>query len=154
MNIFDEKLINYMTENHIQGEHLIFKDSCHSVEEAAIAANAAPHDFVKNICILDEHDRLIVAIVKGEDKTDLSKIKTLLDVKKLRTATADEILKHSGYICGGVPSFGYKATFFVDAKVMDKAIVYTGGGSQNSLVRIAPHTLVDANGGQVADIRK
>jgi prolyl-tRNA editing enzyme YbaK/EbsC (Cys-tRNA(Pro) deacylase) len=154
MNVFDEKLIAYMAENHIQAEHLIFKESCHSVEEAAIAANATPHDFVKNICMLDDQDHLIVAIVKGEDKTDLSKIKTILGVKKLRTATADEILKHSGYICGGVPSFGYKATFFIDTKVMDNAIVYTGGGSQNSLVRISPHDLLNANGGQVTDIRK
>lgn len=143
-----------MAENNVEAEHLIFKESCHSVEEAAMAANATAQDIVKNICIIDEQGQLIVAIVKGEDKTDLSKIKSLLGVKKLRTATADEILEHSGYICGGVPSFGYKATFLIDTRVMENTIVYTGGGSQNSLVRISPKVLLDANGGQVVNIRK
>jgi prolyl-tRNA editing enzyme YbaK/EbsC (Cys-tRNA(Pro) deacylase) len=109
---------------------------------------------VKNICIIDEFGELIVAIVKGEDKIDLSKIKSLLGAKKLRIATAEEILQLSGYICGGVPSFGYKAIFLIDSKVIENSIVYTGGGSPNSLVRISPATLLRANNGQVVDIRK
>ncbi|MDF2547012.1 MAG: hypothetical protein K0R93_1910 [Anaerosolibacter sp.] len=154
MNSFDEKLIAYISENSVNAEHLVFMESCHSVAEAAHAANAAPQDIVKNICILDEQGQLIVAIIKGEDKMDLSKIKNLLGVKKLRTATADEILQHSGYICGGIPSFGYEAIFLIDTKVMENTIVYSGGGSQNSLVRMSPKALLDANNGQVVDIRK
>ncbi|KXG77096.1 aminoacyl-tRNA deacylase [Thermotalea metallivorans] len=154
MGNFEEKLIQYMCHHHIAAKHLTFQESCHSVEEAARAANALPEDLVKNICLIDEHDNLIVAIVKGEDKVDPAKISKLLNIKKPRTAKPEEILEKTGYICGGVPSFGYAAVYLIDAMVMEKDIVYSGGGSQNSLVKISPQELLRANGGKVADIRK
>ncbi|RKD34685.1 aminoacyl-tRNA deacylase [Thermohalobacter berrensis] len=154
MTNFEEKLINYITDNCIEAQHLTFQESCHSVEEAARAVKASPEDLVKNICFIDEQNNLIVAIVKGEDKVDTSKIRKLLNIKKVRPAKPDEILQKTGYICGGVPSFGYEAIYLVDSKVMDKDIVYSGGGSQNALVRISPQELLKANDGQVVDINK
>ncbi len=40
MDSFEAKLKNYMSENGIKGEHISFQQSCHSVAEAAAAANA------------------------------------------------------------------------------------------------------------------
>lgn len=71
-----------------------------------------------------------------------------------RTATENEILEKTGYPCGGVPSFGYKATFIIDPKVMEKEFVYTGGGSEYSLVRITSRELKEINNGLVFRVRK
>jgi prolyl-tRNA editing enzyme YbaK/EbsC (Cys-tRNA(Pro) deacylase) len=95
-----------------------------------------------------------VAIVKGEDRASTSNVGKILGIERPRTATPKEILEMTGYPCGGTPSFGYNATFLIDERVMEKEVVYTGGGSENSLVKIATKELQKANNGKIAKIRK
>jgi prolyl-tRNA editing enzyme YbaK/EbsC (Cys-tRNA(Pro) deacylase) len=154
MKAYEEKIKKYIEQENIPAEHLSFKSSCHSVEEAARTVNASPEDFVKNICLMDAEQNLIVAIVKGEDRVSTKKVGRALGIERPKTANPQEILEKTGYICGGVPSFGYPATFLIDLKVMDKEVVYSGGGSQNSLIKISPAELQKANQGQIIRIRK
>ena len=154
MNEFEEKMKEYMIANGIKGEHLTFEEPCHSVEAAARAANATPEDLVKNICLVDSDGRLIIAIVKGEDRVSTKRIGKAPGVNSPRIATPDEILAKSGYPVGGVPSFGYEGLFIIDPKVMEKELVYTGGGSTYSLIKISTKELQRANNGLIARIRK
>jgi len=154
MNEYEEKLKAFMQANGISGDHLSFAQSCHSVEEAAKAANADRRDFVKNICMVDSQGNLLVAIVKGEDRASTSRIGKTLRIERPRIATPEEILEKAGYPCGGVPSFGYKAIFLIDPKVMEKEIIYSSGGSESSLLRISPKDLQKANNGRIMRIRK
>ena len=154
MNEYEEKLKNFIKANNLQAEHLSFTQSCHSVEDAAKAANAKPEEFVKNICMIDSEGNLIVAIVKGEDRASTSRVAKALDIERPRIAGPEEILEKTDYPCGGTPSFGYGAKFLIDPKVMERDIVYSGGGSQNSIVRISTKELQKANNGVVARVRK
>jgi Cys-tRNA(Pro)/Cys-tRNA(Cys) deacylase len=154
MKQYEEKLIQYIKEKGIPAEHLSFTQSCHSVEEAAQAVNASPNDLVKNICLLGPADELVIAIVKGEDKVSTSRVAKAVNVQPMRIATPEEILIKTGFPCGGVPSFGYEATFLIDPRVMEKDVVYSGGGSEFSLTRISVQHLKAANQGEVVRIRK
>lgn len=107
MTNYDEKLKTHMRENNILGEHLVFNESTRSVAEAAKAAGVTPQDFVKNICMIASDGSLIVGIVKGEDRVSTSRVAKLLGVAEVRIATPEEILKKTGYPCGGTPSYGY-----------------------------------------------
>lgn len=152
---YEERLKAFIREHRIKAEHLHFEQSCHSVEEAARAANAdAADDFVKNICMIDAQGALIVAIVKGEDRASTDRVAKALGIERPRTATPEEILEKTGYPCGGTPSFGYPTTFLIDPRVMEKEMVYSGGGSENALVKIAPTELQRANDGQIVRVRK
>ena len=154
MNEYEEKLKAHMRRDNVGGEHLSFGKSCHTVKEAARAANADIEDFVKNICMIDAQGSFIVAIVKGEDRVSTSRIGEALNIDRPRVATPGEILEKTGYPCGGVPSFGYKATFLIDPKVMMRDAVYTSGGSENSLVKISSVELQRANNGRIVRIRR
>jgi len=154
LNEYDKKLFDYIVQNGIEAQHLVFEKSCHSVKEAAEAVNASPEDLVKNICLIDDAGNLIVTIVKGEHRVSTTRVGQVLDIAPPRTAKVEEILEKTGYPCGGVPSFSYEAMYLVDTKVMEKEYIYTGGGSEYSLVRISPAELVKANGAQVVRIRK
>lgn len=154
MDKFENVLIDFITNNNIKAEHLRFEQSCHSVQEAAKAVGTAPENFVKNICMIDNNGNLIVAIVKGEDRASTSRVAKALNIERPRAATAQEILERTGYPCGGVPSFGYKALFFIDTRVMEKDVVYTGGGSPNSLVKISTSGLQNANNARIVRVRK
>lgn len=154
MNIYEDKLKKYISENNIDAEHLSFNQSCHTVEDAARAANANIDEFVKNICLIDSKGNLIVGIVKGEDRVSTTKAGEVLGIERPRTSTIEEILKKTGYPVGGTPSFGYNAIFLIDQRVMDKDTIYTGGGSENSLTKISSIELQMANNGRVVSIRK
>jgi len=153
-NPFEEKLKSFMEAKGIQGKHCVFSQSCHSVAEAAAAVGGNCEDIVKNVCLVDDTARFIVAIVKGEDRASTSRVAQALGARKVRTASPAEVLEKTGYPAGGTPSFGYEAIFLIDLKVMEKEKVYTGGGSENSLVLIAPRELHRANQGQIVRIRK
>ena len=154
MNTYEQRLCAYLEEQHIQAEHLSFDQPCHSVAEAAAAVKASPDELVKNICLLDGDSQLITAIVKGEDRVSISRIANALQREGLRLATPEEILEKTGYPCGGTPSFGYQALFLIDPKVMQREVVYSGGGSETSLVKIRTAELVRANEGTIVRIRK
>jgi Cys-tRNA(Pro)/Cys-tRNA(Cys) deacylase len=151
---YEEKLKTYMRDNGLYAEHLSFQQSCHSVAEAAEAVHASAEDFVKNICMIAPNNSLVVCIVKGEDRVSRTKVGQTIASDPPRIATAEEILARTGYPCGGTPSFGYEATFLVDQRCLEREIVYTGGGSQTSLVRIRSDTLLTANKGHIVDIKK
>ena len=154
MEQFEEKIKEYIKKHNLAAEHLSFTVSCHSVEEAAQAVKASRDDFVKNICMIDSQGSLIVAIVKGEDRASTERVAKALNIERPRLANPDEILEKSGFPCGGTPSFGFNATFLVDERVMEKDVVFTGGGSQQSLVKIPTKELIKANNGKIARIRK
>ncbi len=154
MKEYEQKLKQYIKDNNIKCEYLEFDQSCHSVLEAADAAGVEPDDCVKNICLIDSEGNLIVAIVKGDDRVSTSRVGKALNIGRPRIATPDEILEKTGYPCGGTPSFGYTALFIVDPVIMEKEIVLSGGGSEYSLVKIAPSELQRANKGKVLKIRK
>jgi prolyl-tRNA editing enzyme YbaK/EbsC (Cys-tRNA(Pro) deacylase) len=151
---YEKKLQGFLQEHNVPAEHLSFNQSCHSVAEAARAAGAAPEDLVKNVCLIDGEGHLIVAIVKGEDRVSTKRVGQALGIDPPRTATPEEILEKTGYPCGGVPSFGFTARFLIDPKVLEKEFVFTGGGSERSLVRLAPQQLPVLNQGLVVRIRK
>lgn len=151
---YEEKLKKYLQEKGINAEHYVFKDTCHSVEEAAAVTNSSPKDFIKSICMVDNKGGLIVAIVGGEDRASTSRVAKALDMETPRIATPEEILELTGYLCGGVPAFGYQAVFLIDPKVMEREYIYTGGGSPYSLTKISVKTMQEINNGRVMRIRK
>jgi prolyl-tRNA editing enzyme YbaK/EbsC (Cys-tRNA(Pro) deacylase) len=154
MDHYEKKLQKFIKDNNIQCEYLRFNQSCYSVLEAARAANVNPDDCVKNICLIDAEDNLIVAIVKGNDRVSTSRVGKALHIDRPHTATHDEILQKTGYPCGGTPSFGYQAEFLIDLAVMEKDNIITGGGSEYSLIKIPPRELQKNNNGKVLKIRK
>ena len=154
MNHYEKKLKEYLRKNNIKAEHLFLKETCHTVKDAAKAAKAKPEDFVKSICLLDSQNNLLVAVVSGTDRVSLTRIAKNLNIELPKVAKPKEILEISGYPCGGIPPFGFAARFLIDQEVMKKEIIYAGGGSDKSLIKVSPKEIKKANGGQIMCIRQ
>jgi len=148
-----EKLDGFIRENHVECQHIRFGKPCRSVGEAAAAANAGEDDFVKNVCMTGSSGELIVAIVKGEDRASRTRVGKALGVQRPEMASPEAMLEKSGYPAGGIPSFGYSAKFLMDERVMEREFVYSGGGSEDALVKISPRELLKWNKAIVARIR-
>jgi prolyl-tRNA editing enzyme YbaK/EbsC (Cys-tRNA(Pro) deacylase) len=153
-NELHDRLRAFIADHHIDCEHLIFAQSTHSVAEAAQAAGVTPEDFVKSVCMVTKDGRIVVAIVKGEDRADRGAVQRRLGLSKLSIASPEVMLEKTGYPAGGTPPFGFDATFLMDERVFEKQIVYAGGGSDCALIRIAPQEMQRANNARIAIIRK
>lgn len=154
MGEYEEKLRKFLQENKIKGEHLHFENSVHTVEDACREANARPDDFVKTICMVTGSGKVIGALVLGSCRASTERVAKALNIERPRVATPEQILEKTGYLVGGTPPFGYDATFVIDQKVMEKDVVYAGGGSPNGLVRISPKEVQRVNQGIIARVRK
>lgn len=153
-NKYEEKLKQFIQENEVESEHLVFSKPCRTVEEAAKAVGTEASDFIKSIVFSDGTDVPIVFIVCGDDRLDNRKVTELAGVKKIRMAKPDEILELTGYPLGGVPPFGFPGSFFVDGRVLDRESVFAGGGSENSLVKVPVGEIMQATGAEVVDVRE
>lgn len=152
---YEAKLKDAISRLEIQAEHRHFPQSCHSVADAAAAVGAPVDDFVKNVGLSDSSGALVICIVKGEDKADLEAAARIAGTGKLKRATPELMLDKTGYPVGGTPSFGYdqSVTVLVDERVMERPFVWTGGGSPQALVKVAPSELLKANGGRICRVR-
>ncbi len=151
---YEEKLEKWMVQNNVKADHIHFENSVHTVEDACKEANAQPDDFVKTICMITVDEKVIGAIVLGSDRASTERVGKVLNIERPSVATPEEALEKTGYIVGGTPPFGYEATFLIDKKVMEKDIVYAGGGTPNALIRISTRELHKTNVAEVVRISK
>ena len=151
---YEQKLRRFLSNNAVDYQYLQFSTSCHSVHDAAQSVNASISDCIKNICMIDSNDEVIVAIVKGEHRASTSRVAQALDISRPRIAQPDEILEKTGYPCGGVPAFGFSAIFLIDPKVMENSKVYTSGGLDTTLIKISPKDIQRLNHGKIVRVRK
>lgn len=137
----------------MDAEHRVFDASCHSVEDAAMAWGAPVERFVKSIGMMDG-EKLIVAVVKGEDRASREHVTQALGLSRApRLAKPWELLALTGYPAGGTPPLGYPARFVFDERVLDEERVIGGGGSPRALLALDPRAIVKATGAEVGRIR-
>ena len=152
MSSYEEKLKKYLEERNSTAEHLVFPQSCHSVAEAAIAAKAAPEDFIKSIVFM-AGQKGIIAIVRGVHKADPKKVSQYVG-EEVRIATPSEVLEVTGYPVGGVPPIGYSAKVLIDPEVMKQEAVIGGGGSDRALLKIMTKEIQKLSNGEIVDVKK
>ncbi|MBO8157210.1 MAG: hypothetical protein H0Z32_12180 [Bacillaceae bacterium] len=154
MNPYEAKVKEYLDKNVMDAEHLVFEKSCHTVQEAAEAVGSSEDHIVKNVCMIGENQEFIVAIVEGNNRVSTKRVAKALNIERPRMADQEEVLARAGFPAGGVPSFGFDAIFLMDPKVTEMDWVYTGGGSDRSLVKIKVEDLLSLNHATVARVRK
>ena len=76
-DVFHQKLLEWIAWHGIMCEHLVFERSTHSVAEAAATAGVTAQDFIKSICWLTVEQRVVVSIVRGDDRVNRSAVQAL-----------------------------------------------------------------------------
>ncbi len=125
-----------MKKLDFKGEILDIGTNAKTVEEASSAIKVKLKYIVKSILLMAD-DRPFIFVLSGEDRLDLEKVKNLLNVKKIRFASNDEVLKYTGYLPGTIPPICHKISIpiIVDKKVLRYEFVYGGGGSFRYLLK-------------------
>jgi prolyl-tRNA editing enzyme YbaK/EbsC (Cys-tRNA(Pro) deacylase) len=127
-----------------------------STAEAAARAVGAPQgSIVKSLIFLADGAPLL-ALVSGEQRADVKRMRSLLGLSKrrLRIAQPAEVLQHTGFEVGGVPPVGHSPPLrtLIDRTLSQFDTVWAAAGNAHAVFPIAYEQLVSMTQGEVMDL--
>ncbi|MHA2294327.1 MAG: aminoacyl-tRNA deacylase [Candidatus Hodarchaeales archaeon] len=132
----ETRLKEYVEAQNIKAEHLVYKESLHTVADAIRVSGIGIELIAKTIVMIGQKGDTIAAFVLGNTRASTKRVGRLLNQKPPKVATAEEALQITGYPIGGTPFIGYPAIRLVDKKILEIEAVYSGGGSDRSLLKL------------------
>lgn len=148
-------LAEYLSENQIKSEILHLDVPTPTVQTAAEAVGAQVDQIVKTLLFFI-NDVPVVAIACGIEPVDRRPIAALYEVgkKRVKLATAGQVLDITGYPAGAVPPFGHRhpSRTLLDPRVLEHESVYAGGGEENALVNLSPQSILSETQAEVVDL--
>jgi prolyl-tRNA editing enzyme YbaK/EbsC (Cys-tRNA(Pro) deacylase) len=103
--------------------------------------------------------RPVLIIASGDQRVDEKKLATLFNVsrKRVKVAKPEECIEIYGYAPGGVPPFAHRTNalpIYIDDSLQRYDLIYAAGGASNAIFPIRLDQLVEATGGQFADVKR
>lgn len=141
----EEKLKKFIKDNSINAEHIRYEKSLHTVQELLEVTGLDLELITKTMIFKGEKGKTVAAMVPAKFRVSTTRLGGVLGSEPPEMANPNEAYKRTGYPCGGMPCFGYDAILIIDPKVLEKEYVYTGGGSEFSIVKISSAELRKLN---------
>ena len=151
-----EALAAYLASRQVDAALVRSEQDMPTVERAAAALGTPPAAIVKSIVFEHKQDstRVCLAIVPGDARVSRSKVAGALGVRQLKLASADTVIRATGYNPGGVPPVGHltPVPVVLDSRVLTLDVVFGGGGDERHMLRISPRDIQRLTGAVVADV--
>ena len=144
---------NHLQTVEVPHEIFLLSSPTKTAERTAALLGLRLSEVVKSVIFMAE-DRPILVLVPGDRRVSYKKVKDALSINKLKLATSQEVIDHTGYTLGATPPFAHRTDIdtLVDGVIAGKEVVYTGGGELNAMLKIRSQDLIRAAGAKVADV--
>ena len=156
MILGSDDLAQYISNCGIQAELVRLAVETPTVTAAAEAVGVSPEQICKSLLFISEELPVLV-IASGNAPVSYKLLAQTLNVsrRKLKIAGPDEVLQFAGFRVGTVPPFGHPnpLSTFVDSGVLEQQILYAGGGSIDTLLKIESTELLRVTKGVSADLQ-
>ena len=150
-----QNLQAFLEAHHIEAEIVSPGGPTPTVPAAAKALGVDEAQIVKTVIFLVD-DRPFAVYACGTRHVDPRKLAQRLNVsrKKVRLADAEQVLALTGYAVGTVPPVGLKTSMpgFIDPAVLEHEVIYAGGGSINTLLKMRSAELQRVTGAEVLSL--
>ncbi|MEM1804916.1 MAG: YbaK/EbsC family protein [Nanopusillaceae archaeon] len=146
-----ETLEIYLKNKKIFHEFLEFQDVSKSKNiDNTIDINKV----VKTIVFVSDKNEPVIVVLRSIYKVNQKKLAKILNVKDIRLATPEEVIKYTGYKVGGVAPFDINFKIYIDKELLNEDIVYTGGGDERHLLKIRVEDIIKNSNCEIIDIPK
>ena len=149
------ELGRFMQAQGVRGQILHLDVPTPTVEAAAQAVSARPEQIIKSILFM-VYAQPVLAIACGLSTIGRRPIADLFGVgkKRVRLATAQQVLEISGFEVGAMPPFGHRQPLrtLIDRRVLEVPEAYAGGGAENALVRLNPQEIQRVTGAEILNL--
>jgi len=152
--ILDENKVKY---THLTHEHV------HTSEDAAKIRGTTLSEAAKAIILKVEKKEndtksyeFIQAIIGGDQRIDLKKLRNHLNSKNIALASPDEVLEKTGCTIGSVPPFGilFNITVYIDESLLKKEHIVFSAGTHTDSITMKPEDYVKIIGPKILDLKK
>jgi len=100
-----KKIIEFLGRNKLKYKLIVHK-AIYTSEEGARARGLELRSGVKSLIFKFGKDKFRLLLVRGDRKADLKKLREIFNVKNIRLASPEEVLRISGCEIGSVHPFG------------------------------------------------
>ena len=123
-----------------------------TVADAAETLGVTPGQIAKTLTVRAGGETFLV-VARGDARLDNQKCKAQFQARP-RMLDAEETLKLTGHIVGGVCPFGLanEVPVYLDLSLRDFDLVYPAGGSLTTSVEVAPQRLFELVGERWVDL--
>jgi prolyl-tRNA editing enzyme YbaK/EbsC (Cys-tRNA(Pro) deacylase) len=130
---------------------LVMPSTTRTVDDAARALGVSRDVIVKTL-VVTCRDAILAVIIPGGRRLDVSKLRGI--ARDCRLARPDEVEVLTGYPVGGVPPIALPegVKVILDRSLLDRDVVYGGGGDVNLLLEFQPRVLVELGLAMVLDV--
>jgi Cys-tRNA(Pro)/Cys-tRNA(Cys) deacylase len=148
-----DDLRRFLRDRGIDGQLLPVAEG-HTSGKAADSLDVPVGEVAKTVVFVDQDGSPVLAIVRGAVKVRQNEFARKVGAKKLRLATAEEVLRFTGFPAGGVSPVGNlcRERVFMDGALMELKEVYAGGGSDDCVLKIRPADILRGSGAQVMEM--
>ena len=147
-------IVEFLDAEGVDHELIEHESTMSASEEARVTGEPA-HKVAKTI-VLEDRGGYLLAVVPGDERLDLHKLRELLGATKtLRLATEAEMADlFPSFEVGAVPPFGpeFPRLEVVDRRLIDEERVLCAAGDHRHSVMLDPREIVRMTGAVTADV--
>ena len=115
--------------------------------QAAQAIGVDERQILKTLLFRDHAGSLVRVIASGPSRVNLDLLSQLASLDRPKLASPETVLEATGWPAGGVAPVGSRIPLktYVDCGVLDWTRVFGGGGTEDTLVELAPADIIALN---------
>ena len=134
---------------------VIRHERVNSLEEAALLRGVEPSAVIKTMVVRRGEDDYVFVLVPGDRVIDWSKLRAILDERRVSMPDGDEALNATGYVRGTITPFGSTNAWpvFADER-LSAMTVSIGGGAPGVSITIDGSDVVRVLNATTADLTK
>lgn len=128
--------ISYLTSAGLSFERIVVPGGVHTVDDVQRACGCTRAQVIKALLFVGVVP--VVALVPGDMRVDVGKLKLLRNDDSLRMAKSDEVASITGYDVGTVSPFGIRGAveLLADEAVESLTFLIMGSGKGDTLLRM------------------
>lgn len=132
---------------------ILFDSSTHTSELAAQTLGVTVGQIAKTLVFTAESSPYLV-VTCGDKKVNTKKLGQVLNVKKVKFASAEIVKELTGFLPGGVSPVGLASSIpvFLDKSLFEYDMVFAAAGTSNSALPVSPSRLQQITDGTVIDV--
>jgi len=147
------KSLEYLKSKNVKFKTLYYKEIPRTARDVERIYGCDLRYVLKSIVFVGE-TKNVIAVVPGDRRVSVEKLKRVIGQNTLRLAKSDEVLRITGYAIGGVSPFGVgkEVEKVIDKDVFNFDVINIGSGKAEVGIEIDTKDLKRVWEGIIADI--
>lgn len=148
-----ERVATVLREAGVDSRIEEFPEGTKSARDAAKAIGCELAQIVKTLVVVADGAFLLV-LIPGDERLDEQAVAATLEARKVRIATAQEVVQATGFDPGGVAPFprGATAGTLIESSLFHHPIVWIGAGTGRHVAGLAPSELARLADARTVDL--